>query len=136
MRRWWIARARERSDLEVAPPSQDLITLEKCTEGETPSVRAGLALARETRVLPGRKTGGEREQARNVEHRTSNAERRGKESGLRGGAAEGAGKRRSDVGGDDDLFGRFFRFHLFAAARSDPRRWVEHAAMLDDFLDL
>jgi hypothetical protein len=45
-------------------------------EGETPSVRAGLALARETRVLPGRRTEDEREQERNVEHRTSNVEHR------------------------------------------------------------
>src|SRR4029077_7678200 len=55
---------------------------------------------------------------------------------LSGGAAEGAVGRRSDVGGDHHLFGRFLRLHLFAAARSDPRWWVEHAAMLDDIFDL
>src|SRR5438874_11215710 len=59
-----------------------------------------------------------------------------KKKRLRGGAAEGAGKRGSDVGGDDDLFGRFFRLHLFAAARGDPRWRVEHATMLDDVFDL
>ena len=60
-------------------------------EGETPSVRAGLALARETRVLPGRKTGDECEQERNVdtEHPTSNEEERravtrGRRRGRRG----------------------------------------------------
>src|SRR5436190_24369625 len=59
-----------------------------------------------------------------------------KKKRLRGGAAEGAGKRRSDVGSDDDLFGRFFRLHLFAAARGDPRWRVEHATMLDNVFDL
>src|SRR5438094_9431811 len=47
-------------------------------EGQMPSP------TRETRVLPGRKTGDEREEERNVEHRTSNVERRGKESGYAG----------------------------------------------------
>ena len=74
--------------------------------------------------------------SRKTERRTSNAERRGKRSGLRGRAAEGAGERRSDVGGDDDLLGRFLRLHFFAAARSDPGRWIQHPAVLDDFLDL
>src|SRR5436190_22276266 len=59
-----------------------------------------------------------------------------KKKRLRGGAAEGAGKRRSDVGGYDYLFGRFFRLHLFAAARGDPRWRVEHPTMLDDVFDL
>ena len=70
----------------------------------------------------------------NIQRRTQNAE--GKEERLRGGAAEGAGKRRSDVGGDDDLFRRFFRLHFFAAARSDSGRWIQHPTVLDDFLDL
>src|SRR5205823_8984132 len=74
--------------------------------------------------------------SRKTERRTSNAERRGKRSALRGRAAEGAGERRSDVGGDDDLLGRLLRFHLFAAARSDPGRRIQHAAVLDDVLDL
>ena len=60
-------------------------------EGETPSVRAGLALARETRVLPGRRTGDEREKERKVEHRTSNIERRmiGKEGAVTRGRRRG-----------------------------------------------
>src|SRR5207253_7460897 len=60
----------------------------------------------------------------------------GKTSGLRRGAAEGAGKRRSDVRCDDNLLRRFFRLHFFAAARSDPGRWIQHSAMLDYVLDL
>jgi len=52
----------------------------------------------------------------NIQRRTQNAE--GKEERLRGGAAEGAGKRRSDVGGDDDLCGRLFRLRLFVVARA------------------
>ena len=57
----------------------------------------------------------------NTQHRTPND---GKKKPLRGGAAEGTGERRSDVGGDDDLFGRFLRLHLFAAARGDPGRRI------------
>src|SRR5207237_5888412 len=67
---------------------------------------------------------------------TSKAEGRRKEKRLSRSAAEGTGKRRSDIGGDDDLFGRFLRLHLFAAARSDPGRRIRHATVLDDVLDL
>src|SRR5437762_280864 len=79
-----------------------------------------------------------RNRSRKTERRTPNIQRRTKRKGerLRGGAAEGAGERRSDVGGDDYLFGRFFRLHLFAAARGDPRWRVEHPTMLDDVFDL
>src|SRR6184192_1141622 len=103
-------------------------------EGGTPSP------TRETRALPVRRRAEHKheqeDRTSNIEHPTPNAERRGKRSGLRGRAAEGTGERRSDVGGDDDLLGRFLRLHFFAAARSDPRRWIQHPAVLDDFLDL
>jgi hypothetical protein len=77
----------------------------------------------------------EHEWRREDVNQPANAERRGRER-LSRRAAEGAGKRRSDVGGDDDLFGRFLRLHLFAAARSDPGRRIQHSAVLDDFPDL
>jgi hypothetical protein len=69
--------ARERSDLEVAPQSRCDYT-GGVREGETP------LSTRETRVLPGRRTGDEREQERNVEHRTSNVERRERRAVTRG----------------------------------------------------
>jgi hypothetical protein len=41
-----------------------------------------------------------------------------KQSSLSGGgAAEGAGERRSDVGGGYNLFRRFFGWHFFAGRR-------------------
>src|SRR4051794_35067274 len=55
---------------------------------------------------------------------------------LRRRATQGARERRSDVGGDYYLLGRFLRFHLFASARTDPGRRVEHPTMLDNVFDL
>jgi len=60
----------------------------------------------------------------------------GKEKRLSRGAAEGAGERGSDVGGDDYLFGRFLWLHLFAAAGCDPGWRIQHPAVLDNFPDL
>jgi hypothetical protein len=91
-------------------------------EGETPSQPARLACD------PGEKLG------TSVSRNGTSNEKKGER--LRGGAAEGAGERGSDVGGDDDLFGRFLWLHLFAAARSDPGWRIQHPAVLDDFPDL
>src|SRR5436190_1424143 len=51
---------------------------------------------------------------------------------LRGGAAEGAGERRSDVGGGYHLLGRFFGRHLFAGRRRNAGGRIDQAAVLDD----
>src|ERR1044071_132537 len=51
------------------------------------------------------------------------------------GAAEGAGKRRN-VGGENDLFGRFVAHLLTRCRWGGPWRWIDQPAVLHDFLDL
>ena len=120
---------KRKGDLEVAPPSQDVIALENSTKARRLRQHARCA------CYPGEELGTSvsRSGTSNTEHPTPNAEEKER---LGGGAAEGAGERRSDAGGDDDLLGRFFRLHLFAAAWGDSGRRIQHPAMLDDLLDL
>lgn len=121
--------ASERSELEAAPLSQDLITLEKSAKARRLGQHARRACYR------GEGLGSSMSSGRsNTQHQ--NAERMGEEERLRRGAAEGAGEWWSDVRGDHHLFGWFLWLHLFAAARSDPGRRIQHPAVLDDFPDL
>src|SRR2546430_5592008 len=55
---------------------------------------------------------------------------------LRWRPAKGAGKRRCDVGGGDDLLGRFFGRHFLAGGRGCAWRRIYQPAVFDDFFEL